>query len=253
MLGGMSETERRTRHGPAAQHGGRAAFGRRDRGGRLPLTGDGVCRSHGRRAARPCSCQVEPRGRERAGWSRGRTLDRRRDHAAGLPRAGSRPRHGRAAADGRLGLARRPSRPARRATRSSGSWPSGYGVWCLVQARRQVTRNLLRIDRSGIRSARRAATTRPGTASSLVGWARRPAWAGLADAARAEPVHLRRPRLRRPRGHPTQPALLRPGRPSLDRRRAQPRAALDHRRDRGERARGLDVQRPPRCSRTGGG
>ena len=29
---------------------------------------------------------------------------------------------------------------------------AGYGVYCLVQARRQVTRNLLRIDRSGIRS-----------------------------------------------------------------------------------------------------
>jgi len=27
-----------------------------------------------------------------------------------------------------------------------------YGVWCLVQARRQVTRDVLRIDRSGIRS-----------------------------------------------------------------------------------------------------
>lgn len=28
----------------------------------------------------------------------------------------------------------------------------GYGIYCQVQARRQVTRNLLRIDRSGIRS-----------------------------------------------------------------------------------------------------
>jgi len=28
----------------------------------------------------------------------------------------------------------------------------GYGIYCRVQARRQVTRNLLRVDRSGIRS-----------------------------------------------------------------------------------------------------